>query len=259
MEPPPAPPQQPLPPPPPSTGKPTAISQKDRDFLLHLEAYLAKRDGVDKLLKISRYTAKLLLSTAAAPSPRLKSFESSVGLSRKAFRLGKFVQDVNALRFFHPPDRQSLILSLIAYLGEGTYFFVEQFVWLSKSGLIDKRNLSYLQKVSAWTELIGYAGSLGLKIRDLTELREEEGRLTRSLEVGLTRGDACREEAARLRKVREKALMKRLSIVQDIADAIMALSDVSDGQGRLAARPSVIASAGLISALISAHKNWVSC
>ncbi|RWR87979.1 peroxisomal membrane protein 11A [Cinnamomum micranthum f. kanehirae] len=40
---------------------------KDRDFLTHLESYLAKCNSVDKLLKISRYTAKITLSSSPKP------------------------------------------------------------------------------------------------------------------------------------------------------------------------------------------------
>jgi hypothetical protein len=90
---------------------------KGRDLLDHLEAYLAKRDGVDKFLKISRYATKIILASEVLPETlsltgRLKSFESSVGLSRKAFRLGKFVQDINALKHSHFGSKQELVLSI---------------------------------------------------------------------------------------------------------------------------------------------------
>ena len=122
-----------------------ARSRQDRAFLDHLEAYLSRRDGVDKLLKITRYTAKILLashllssSSSSSPSPSssaiaasLKDFESSVGTSRKAFRLGKFVQDINSLRSAPPLfSSRDGFLELIASGGEGIYYFVEQFIWL---------------------------------------------------------------------------------------------------------------------------------
>jgi hypothetical protein len=52
----------------------------------HLEAYLSKRDGVDKLLKIPKYATKIVLASSMLPETlaltrQLKSFESSVGLS----------------------------------------------------------------------------------------------------------------------------------------------------------------------------------
>lgn len=236
---------------------------KDRDFLNHLEAYLAKRDGVDKLLKISRYATKIILASSLLPetlplSTRLKSFESSVGLSRKAFRLGKFVQDVNALRGSGFHSGEYLILSVVAYGGEGLYYFVEQLVWLAKSGLIDAKHSRNLQKISAWAEFIGYIGSISLKFRDLKMIMEEEACLESSIEIAVSRGTGYREEEQRMKKLKEKKLMKKLSIVQDFADGLMALADIRDGKGVLSG-PLLMASAGLLSALISTHKNWVSC
>ncbi|KAL0325711.1 UNVERIFIED_CONTAM: Peroxisomal membrane protein 11A [Sesamum radiatum] len=243
-------------------AKPTSKNQKD--FLTHLEIYLAKRDGVDKLLKISRYATKIILaSSLVAQEPlvtRLKSFESSVGVSRKAFRLGKFVQDVNALRSIHFTSHSDLnfVLHVIAYGGEGLYYFIEQFVWLGKAGLIDKRRLPALQKWSAWCEFVGYFGSVSLKVIELRKIDEEERCLVASIDLAVLRGIGCREEYDKLRKLREKKMMKRLSMVQDLADGLMALADIRDGRGRLST-PLLVSSAGLLSALISTHKNWISC
>ncbi|KAL6644928.1 hypothetical protein ACP70R_016536 [Stipagrostis hirtigluma subsp. patula] len=222
-----------------------------RDFLVHLEAYLARRDGVDKLLKISRYAARLALAAAPrqlppAASARLKSFESSVGLSRKAFRLGKFVQSLNALRA-HPGLPPPLVL--LAYGGEGVYYFVEQFIWLAKAGLLPAHLLPRLQRLSAWAELMGYVGSITIKL-------EEVARMESSIKKHLAEG--CGEESETVRSMRGKLLLKRMSVVQDVADAVMALGDVTDGKGLLGSS-TLMASAGLLSALISTHKNWNSC
>ncbi|XP_072975004.1 peroxisomal membrane protein 11-3 [Typha angustifolia] len=239
-------PSSPPPPPPPPPAK-----SPDRDFLLHLEAYLARRDGVDKLLKISRYAAKIALSSPSLSktlAPRLKSFESSLGLSRKAFRLGKFVQDLNALRAAGtlPSTPSDRLLAAVAYGGEGIYYFVEQFVWLSKSGLLPSDLLPRLQKISAWAELIGYFGSIVLKMKEMGKIRS-------LIEVEIERSNF--DEIERLRG---KLLLKQLSIVQDLADGLMALGDVRDGKG-LFTTPLLMSSAGLLSALISTHKNWTSC
>jgi len=253
----------PKPSPTPQNANEIPNKQGQRDFLNHLEVYLAKRDGVDKLLKISRYATKIILASSVLPetlivTKRLKSFESSVGLSRKAFRLGKFVQDVNALRGSHFDSKQEIILSFIAYGGEGLYYFVEQFVWLAKSGLIDSKHSKSLGKISAWAEFVGYIGSISLKFRDLKKLSEDEVCLESSVEIAVTRGVGRQEEERRLWKLREKKLMKKLSIVQDFADGLMALADIRDGRGQFSG-PLLVSCAGLLSALISTHKNWVSC
>ncbi|KAL8250635.1 hypothetical protein R6Q59_034328 [Mikania micrantha] len=241
----------------------TTVKDNRRDFLLHLEAYLAKRDGVDKLLKISRYATKIILSSDHIPADhplhrRLKTFESSVGLSRKAFRLGKFIQDVNSFRSANLHTKQDIILAIIAYGGEGLYYFVEQFVWLAKSGLIDAKHSRNLQRISAWAELVGYIGSISLKIRDLKGILVDEACLVSSIEITVTRGDSAEIEEGKLKKLREKKLMKKLSLVQDAADGLMAVGDIRDGKGRLSG-PLLMASAGMLSAVISTHKNWVSC
>lgn len=249
---------------PPSVVAVVAPKANNRDLLSHVESYLAKRDGVDKLLKICRYATKLIVASSVLGSDpnltkRLKNFESSVGVSRKAFRLGKFVQDINALRNTRVESKHDLFLSLIAYGGEGIYFFVEQFVWLSKSGLIiDPKRSRMFQKVSAWAEFVGYFGSVALKLRDLKAIVEDEACLKSSIEIAVLRGVGCGEEEARLGKLREKKLMKKLSIVQDLADGLMALDDILDGKGPFS-KPILMSSAGLLSALISTHKNWVSC
>ncbi|KAL8166059.1 hypothetical protein V2J09_007558 [Rumex salicifolius] len=243
----------------------------NRDFLNHLEVYLAKRDGVDKLLKISRYASKIILaSPALSDHPlrrRLKSFESSVGVSRKAFRLGKFVQNVNALRATpfsssaggcRREHRLFILLSAVAYGGEGIYYFVEQFVWLAKAGLIDPKHSRKLQKISAWAEFVGYVGSVGLKIRDLRKLNEDKACVDSNLEISATRGVDSDENMERERALRLKIAMKKLSIVQDLADWLMTLSDVWDEDGKFLT-PMVLSCAGLLSALISTHKNWISC
>ncbi|PKA57719.1 Peroxisomal membrane protein 11A [Apostasia shenzhenica] len=241
----------------PKTEPPPASVDRRRDFLLHLEAYLARRDGVDKLLKISRYAAKIALASSLPPKTvagRLKSFESSVGLSRKAFRLGKFVQDVNALRAADggSPSAVDFLLSAAAYGGDGVYYFLEQLIWLSKTGLvISRQRARSFEKISAWAELIGYFGSITLKVKELRRIRS-------SIEARMNSSGSKEDEDGDIRKLRNKLFLKQLSLVQDLADGLMVLGDVRDGKGFLT-DPLLMASAGMISALISTHKNWISC
>ncbi|KAK9136389.1 hypothetical protein Syun_015719 [Stephania yunnanensis] len=229
----------------------------DREISDRIEAYLAKRDGVDKLLKISRYASKIIIASSLFESQplnsKLKSFESSVGVTRKALRLGKFLQSFNALKKSSELKSKRDFMASVASGGEGLYYFVEQFVWLSKAGLIDGKHSSRFSKIGAWCEFVGYVGSISVKWMDLSEIGEEKERL-RSVSDENVRVSNMKE----LEELEEKEMMKRLSIVQDWADWLMAFADVRDGKGPLTS-PLLLSSAGLLSALISAHKIWVSC
>eukprot|EP00850_Spirogloea_muscicola_P017044 SM000142S00558 [mRNA] locus=s142:318880:320429:- [translate_table: standard] len=256
------------------------------DLLDHAVAFLQRRDGVDKALKLCRYSCKLLLATALLDSPtelaaRLKAFEASVGTSRKAFRLGKFLQDVNVLRRTRLATRDGL-LELVASGGEGLYYFVEQFVWLVKAGALDKRHARWLQQTSAWAEFVGYFASVTLKCIQIRQLACLEGELVAQLQLlqemrrlrgaMLASASDCAPEPegqdalelqqrrvilSRLRAAKAKRSMKVLSTIQDLADALLALHDIRDRPGLLA-QQALLSGAGLLSAVISAHKNWVS-
>lgn len=54
--------------------------------------------------------------------------KAAVYACRKAYRLGKFLQDYNELRKSKSTGWLA-ILELVAYGGEGVYFFIEQLVW----------------------------------------------------------------------------------------------------------------------------------
>lgn len=235
--------------------------KKGRDFSERLEAYLAKRDGVDKVLKIARYSAKIILASSvvskdALLAKRLKDFDTSVGVSRKAFRLGKFIQDYNALKKVSLDSKEG-ILEIVAYGGDGIYYFVEQFTWLIKTGLIDQRYSAKLQMISAWTELIGYCGSIAVKGLQISALREKESILASKSKISSVTREAQVSDkyAAEICQLREKQVLKVVSIIQDLADGLLALADIRDGKGTLS-NPLLLASAGLLSALISAQKNW---
>ena len=135
-------------------------SSRGNDALDQTVLFLAKRDGIDKVrpwihqgiipaafaplftlvlirlqtLKILRYTARLALATPLIdPSnkelrSKLLRLEGSLGTSRKAYRLGKFLQNVNAIRKV-PLRAPHALLELLTNAGECIYYFVDQFQW----------------------------------------------------------------------------------------------------------------------------------
>jgi hypothetical protein len=45
-------------------------------------------------------------------------------------------------------------------------------------------------------------------------------------------------------------------VVQDLADGLIALADITDGRYARVSHPVVLALAGLVSAAVSTYKNW---
>jgi hypothetical protein len=63
-----------------TSGRPSADVTLD-----HVVAFLQKREGIDKTLKIIRYTSRLIAATSTPGSPnhaRFSALEKSVGVSR---------------------------------------------------------------------------------------------------------------------------------------------------------------------------------
>ncbi|GFZ15197.1 peroxin 11B [Actinidia rufa] len=114
------------------------------DTLDKLVIFLAKRDGIDKLVKTFQYVSKLLHWHAEAAHPglahRAKQWEIASGLSRKAFRSGRFLTGLNAVRRNPGPNLTFQILSVLANAGEmGLEEEKKLFGSKEKSGEAEKR------------------------------------------------------------------------------------------------------------------------
>eukprot|EP00878_Enallax_costatus_P010388 GHUV01010841.1.p1 GENE.GHUV01010841.1~~GHUV01010841.1.p1 ORF type:complete len:217 (+),score=52.11 GHUV01010841.1:287-937(+) len=208
---------------------------KQQDTLDRTVAFLQKREGIDKTLKIVRYTSRLIAAVSPPGSDQRKRFEalqSSVGTSRKAYRLGKFLQDVNSARKMKAWTSSSLaLLELVAYAGEGTYYFLDQFLWLMKAGFIPKHNESSVSKVSAWAEVVGYAANIILSLNKYQQLVHQEQALARKIDSlwkdsvdGSTVDPSLTAQLSLLRSAR---LLRLALIVQDLADSMTAINDIT--------------------------------
>ncbi|GLC45802.1 hypothetical protein PLESTB_001154400 [Pleodorina starrii] len=229
------------------------------DFFDKTSRFLAKREGIDKTLKVLRYSARLAVALSPKDqelTKRLASFEKSVGVSRKAFRLGKFLQDVNSFRHSKTTDA-TVFLELLAYGGEGIYYFLEQFTWLIKTGALHKDLEERVAFASAFSELVGYVGSIWLSYLKLQKLIKQERDLTEQLQkIRKEEGVTDPKLEGTLLSVRFQRNLRCALIVQDIADSVMAFNDVTGGRFKGFNNPMVLALAGLTSGSISFYKNW---
>ena len=235
-----------------------------------------------------------LLRLDQEPLRKLKAFESAVGDARKAYRMGKFLQGVDAFRRAAPAAARlspAGVLACVAAAGDGCYYFLDQLTFFMRAGVIHKRYLSRLARAAAVCELIGYFGSSSLHVAAIAACAQREAELAgmlrgaRKLDL-LTdcrgededEGDDGEEEgegeegAGRRRRgggreatsaasavERELSALSALrrarerGLAQDACDAVLALSDLSES---LAGNPTVLALAGLTSALLGAKKVW---
>ncbi|KAG6424124.1 hypothetical protein SASPL_114537 [Salvia splendens] len=138
-----------------------------------LVIFLAKRDGIDKLVKTFQYVSKLVHYQIEKSHPdyagRAKQWEVAAGLSRKAFRSGRFLTGFNALRRSPGPTPGFRLLAVLANAGEMVYFFFDHFLWLSRIGVLDARLARRMSFVSAFGESFGYVFFI---IADLIMIRD---------------------------------------------------------------------------------------
>jgi hypothetical protein len=264
------------------TTKPTP---KQKDLLDTTVAYLKQREGIDKTLKIIRYTARLVAATAPPESQsqqRCENLQASLGSARKAYRLGKFLQHVSAWRRLNPIDwrlaltdplyrqqHRSDLLERLATLGEGSYYFLDQLAFYFKAGAFGEPRKGPLERrlsrLSAWAESLGYACNIVLGLARVRELAAAEaalrGELVARYRASGGRADSVpAESVARLRRLRAARRLRSAAIAQDAADSLLAISDLLDGKGgalgRAVSHPALLALCGLLSAAVSTQKNW---
>lgn len=241
----------------------------EKDTLEKTVAFLQKREGIDKALKIIRYTSRLIAAVSPEGSEMQKRFDmlqANVGNSRKAYRLGKFLQNVHGLRrssvwaAARGGSRRDFLLGVLEAVtctGEGVYYFLDQFLWLMKAGFISKAMERRLSKISAYAEAAGYAANIALNLHRLRVMQLQQLILVSRLVQRQKDGEPPDADALRqLAALRSARVLRAAFVAQDLADGLIALSDITDGRYERMSHPVVLALAGLVSAAVSSYKNW---
>ncbi|GJP54849.1 hypothetical protein CLOM_g13875 [Closterium sp. NIES-68] len=161
-------------------------SVRENDQLDKLVVFLAKRDGIDKLVKTFQYVFKLahwqLSRTNKDLADRAQKFEIGCGLSRKAFRLGRFLTGFNNLRTTEFSDWKVTTLSVVGSAGEMVYFFFDHLTWMSKVGLLDPKLAAKTAYISAYGESVLYLCFISLDIIMIKRGMEQEKQLQAKLQ-----------------------------------------------------------------------------
>ncbi|GKV34607.1 hypothetical protein SLEP1_g42970 [Rubroshorea leprosula] len=188
------------------------------DTVDKLVIFLAKRDGIDKLVKTFQYVSKLVHWHAESTHPeiaqRFKQWEVASGLSRKAFRTGRFLTGFNALRRTPGSTLTFRFLAVLANAGEMIYFFFDHFLWLSRIGLETERKL------------------VALKEEDSNDVKES------------------------IRKIRADRVMRLMAVAANVADLIIAVADIEPNP--FCNHTVTLGISGLVSAWAGWYRNWPS-
>jgi hypothetical protein len=225
------------------------MSTATGDTLDKLVVFLAKRDGIDKLVKTFQYVSKLAHWGAESSHPefakRAKIWETSSGLGRKAFRSGRFLTGFNALR--RAPAEEFGALALLANAGEMVYFFFDHFTWLSRAGVIDARIARRSAFISAFGESIGYVFFI---VMDLIMIRRGVRRERRLLREGAKGSDK------EVRRIRMDRVMRLMGTAANAADLIIGIAEVEPNP--FCNHAVTLGISGLVSAWAGWYRNWPS-
>ncbi|KAJ9140007.1 hypothetical protein P3X46_030695 [Hevea brasiliensis] len=201
-----------------------------------LVVFLAKRDGIDKLVKTFQYVSKLVHwhveATHPDIPPRFKQWEVASGLSRKAFRTGRFLTGFNALRT-NPGSTPTF-----------------KFLAVLIIGTLDAKLASKMSFVSAFGESFGYIFFI---IADFIIIREGI-RSERKLLVSSK--EDSNEVKDNRRRIRADRVTRLMAIAANIADLIIALVDIAPNP--FCNHAVALGISGFISAWAGWYRNWPS-
>lgn len=239
------------------------FSSRKQDSLDRLVIFLAKRDGIDKLVKTFQYVAKLAHWRLQEGSPslaeRAKKWEVSCGTSRKAFRTGRFLSGLNALRS-PSPNRVFQLLAILSNGGEMIYFFFDHLLWLSRIGLLDTHLATRMSYVSAFGEAFGYVFFIAADLINIREGLRREKQLLQQLAELPTQADGLegqsKEIRAKLSGIRMQRVMQILAIAANLADFVIALADIEPNP--FCNHAVTLGISGLVSAWSGWYRNWPS-
>lgn len=239
---------------------------KKKDTIDKLVVFLAKRDGIDKLVKTFQYVGKLAHYNLQHKNPslagRFKNLEVAAGLSRKAFRTGRSLTGFNALRRTTYPDRTLQVLAILGNGGEMVYWFFDHFLWLARVGALDNQYARRLSYISAFGEGFGYIFFMTADLILIRRGLEAEGKYERQL-LQLLKVENQETERisvqvknikAAISAIRMQRIMSVMSIIANLSDLFIALADVDPNP--FVSHTVTLGISGLASAWAGWYRNW---
>lgn len=231
------------------------------DTLDKLVIFLAKRDGIDKLVKTFQYVSKLthwhVETTHPGLAQRAKQWEVASSLSRKAFRTGRFLTGFNAIRRGPGSTLTFRVLSVLANSGEMVYFFFDHFLWLSRIGVLDPKLAKKMSFVSAFGESFGYVFFIISDFILINQGLRKERRLKESASSGGDDDEKSKgEEEGVVKQIREDRVMRLMAVAANVADLIIGVAEIEPNP--FCNHALTLGISGLVSAWAGWYRNWPS-
>ncbi|PON87876.1 Peroxisomal biogenesis factor [Trema orientale] len=226
------------------------------DTVDKLVIFLAKRDGIDKLVKTFQYVSKLVHWHAESTNPniaqRAKQWEVASGLSRKAFRTGRFLTGFNALRRNPGSTPVFKLLAVLANAGEMVYFFFDHFLWLSRIGTLDPKLAKKMSYISAFGESFGYIFFI---VSDFIVIKQGIEKERKLMEKKCDeKGDVKVEES--VKNIKVDRVMRLMAVAANVADLIIGLAEIEPNP--FCNHVVTLGISGLVSAWAGWYRNWPS-
>nr|AFK46771.1 unknown [Lotus japonicus] len=211
-----------------------------------LVLYLNKAEARDKICRAIQYGSKFLSNGEPGTA---QDVDKSTSLARKVFRLFKFVNDLHGLI---TPTPQGTPLPLIL-LGKSknallsTFLFLDQFVWLGRTGIIEnKERTELLGPISLFCWLGSSACTTLVELGELGRLSTSMKKLEKELKN--TNKYDNEQYRAKLQKSNERTL----ALVKASIDIVVAVGLLQLAPKKVT--PRVTGAFGFVSSLISCYQ-----
>nr|PNR57495.1 hypothetical protein PHYPA_004489 [Physcomitrium patens] len=232
--------------------------------------FLAKRDGIDKVVKTLQYAGKLAHWSLEERNPilaaRYKNLEVAAGLSRKAHRAGRSLTGFSTLRSTTYPDLTIQLLTIFGFSGEMVYWLFDHFTWLSKVGVLNAGLAAKTIYISSFGESVGYIFFITIDVilikrgmqaeavykKQLTKLEaSEDPTLMTEESATLVQVQSLK---AKISGIKMQRVMSTMSIIARTSDLIIALSVIDPNP--FVSHTITLGLSGLASAWAGWHQQW---
>lgn len=210
-----------------------------------LVLYLNKAEARDKICRAIQYGSKFLSDGEPGTA---QNVDKSTSLARKVFRLFKFVNDLHAL-ISPAPAGTPLPLVLLGKSKNAllsTFLFLDQFVWLGRSGIYkNKERTDLVAKISLYCWMASSACTSLVELGELARLSASMKKLDKELKGEKHKND---QYQAKVQKYNERSL----ALVKAAMDIVVAAGLLQLAPKKI--NPRVTGAFGFATSLISCYQ-----